>query len=381
MEFVPDKPQGKRQFVPDPGAPQPAPEKPFSVWDEIKKNPMLILPQGLQARGMEEASKLIERGAYKAGGAVTDLAAKVLPAERTNPLQSLIPTAPEVGYMANVGIQAAPVVAGAYLGSTSGSEKAEQLARRLVRSAIKPPSSIAPAKAEQAISTIIEKNIPTTNESMQALGTKSKGLDAAVDKLVTGTQANVPRSYTERHLISEINKARQADVTEPEVEKMISALDKYRASRPANMPVQLAHEAKKANYAVTGNRPYMQGADAETAMSDKIRMALARGQREATVSAVPETAPLLKEQADLINVMKVAGPRLLMEGNRNPVSFGSFSPSTARLAAWLIDRDAQSKGAAARLLHKMVQGKVPTAAGGVSGAALANQLGLGKREE
>lgn len=364
MPFVPDKPKQYTgaNFYPDHG--EVPKEQKLSPWQEIQRNPMLLTPSGMAARGMEEVSNAIEHGAYDAGGRVTDLTGS-----------------PVAGYATNVGIQSIPALAGAWGGSTQVAPRAVEMARRLVRSAIKPPSSMNSAKVEQAISSIIEKDIPTTNSSMEALGTKSKAIDDKVEAMIAKSEARVPRGETERHLINEIRATGEADVVDPEMAKMGTALERYRELRPENMPVQMVHAAKKANYAATGNRPYMQNPDANTAMADKIRMSLARGQREATVNAAPETAPLLKEQSDMLNVMKVAGPRLLMEGNKNPIGMGSITPSTARLLMWMIDRDAQARGAAGRLLNKAAQAKIPTAAGGISGAALADQLGLGKPEQ
>src|SRR5262249_25535640 len=70
--------------------------------------------EGPQPYGLPKIEGGWELGnlANKAGGAVTDLAAKVLPAERTNPLQYAIPTAPEAGALANMGVNAIPNIVG-----------------------------------------------------------------------------------------------------------------------------------------------------------------------------------------------------------------------------------------------------------------------------
>lgn len=357
-------------------APQQQERQPFSLKQEIMNNPLLLTPWGMAARGSEEISKAIEHGAYKAGGAVTDYA------------QSRgWKNAPEAGFAANVGIQAIPTVLGAAAGSRILAPKMEEAARGLVRSAIKPSGMMNESgKVEPAISTILEKSLPTSEGGLAGIKKTTKGIDSKVEQMIASDPSywyggGVNTESTAKHLANEIKALENVSMSGKKRESLQKMLSEYISENPSVMPVQRAHELKRGNYAEVGNRPFMASADASTAMEDQARMAVARGQREATVAAVPETAPLLKEQSELLNVLKIAGPQLMREGNRNPLSFGAFSVSNpGALALWLADRSAAAKGQLAHALHSGSKTAVPTTAGAVSAAALADQLRLGKPE-
>lgn len=329
------------------GGPNPA------AMDAFVKYMQLTNPFALAGKGAEVLGQQLDKAAYNIGGAATDAAAKFLPATRTNPVQYMIPTAPEVGMVANIATQAAPTVLGGEAGKLA-SPAVQSFARRLVQSAIKPNRDLlGPGRpAERAITTILEKDIPTSEAGMAATSAKSKAIDERVGELIGGSNERVNTQDTARGLIEEIKALNNVSMSGDKRNKLTAKLEEYLAENPENMSVQRAHELKRGNYAEVGNRPFMATQDAATALEDQARMAVAKGQREATIRAVPATEPLLKEQSDLRNVLTVAGPKLMMEANRNPVSFGVFSPSWERLLGWMIDRDAATKGLIARNLYK-----------------------------
>ena len=104
---------------------------------------------------------------------------------------------------------------------------------------------------------------------------------------------------------------------------------------------------------------------------DKGIKSLAGGLRKEVGIAEPTVLPSMKEQSELINVLKVAGPQVSREGNKNIVGLGWLSPSMARTMGFMLDRYPWFKSYAAQQLHV-----VPEALPGlVSGAATAAAQG------
>lgn len=309
-------------------------------------------PFVLAGKGMELAGHAIDRAGYNVGGAVTDAAANVLPAERTNPLQYMIPTAPEVGFAANVGLQTLPAILGGEAGKLA-SPSFQSAARRLVQSAIKPnKQALETGKAQQAIETILERNIPTSEAGMSGVQGTVKNLDAQVKNIIGNSQERVGTAAAARPLIEAIRETNNIPMSADRRNALVAKLEEFMAENPENMSVQRAQQLKQGAYKDVGNRPYMATQDQAVALSDEAKMLAAKGLKNEIAAVEPGVVPLNAEQSKLLNVLKVAGPKLLMEGNKNPLSFGTFAPSWERLLGWLLDRDAAAKGLLGRTLYK-----------------------------
>src|SRR3990167_2378312 len=112
-----------------PAAPRQAPgSQPLPSWSDRMQSSGLNLarglltggPTGLITAGGKEALQglgdITNRGAYKAGGAVTDVLSPHVPPE----------VAGGAGYLANVGVQAIPTALGAAMGRASESTRSEE---------------------------------------------------------------------------------------------------------------------------------------------------------------------------------------------------------------------------------------------------------------
>lgn len=113
------------------------------------------------------------------------------------------------------------------------------------------------------------------------------------------------------------------------------------------IPVKMAQELKKGTYK-TLSKSYgeMKGAEIEA------QKALARGLKDEIAQAVPGVNQLNKRESDLLNALKVAENRVMMDANKNPVGLGPLAPNKAMLLAFLADRSAALKSFGARGLYQ-----------------------------
>jgi len=89
--------------------------------------------------------------------------------------------------------------------------------------------------------------------------------------------------------------------------------------------------------------------------------------KEEIAAAEPSVVPLNARQSDLINAIKIAQNRVLMDSNKNPLGLGALNPFT--LPIWMWDRSPVAKSLTARALYSGSEQIPATAARlGIAGA-------------
>lgn len=389
MPFVPDT-QSTGNFVPDAGA-QPPAVPPFSIADTFKQNPQLLTPWGMAARGQEEINKLIEHGAYKAGGAATDITGTLERARNASREQSLtrlgktvtpaMPSiAPAAGYATNVGIQSMPVVAGAYLGSTEGSQKAESLANRLMQSALKPSAKdMDTGRGAAAIQTALDRGYNVSSGAAEGLKGEVSGLETKIQNALKASGKTVDKGEIAGGLQDVISRVERTSMNPQD---RVAAVEKVYSEVMANqklpnaIPVAQANEIKQGIYQMLRDKYGELGSDAVEAQKT-----LARHIKESVGAAEPGVAADLKKQSSLANLLNIMRRRTAVEGNTNIGGLAPLASNPPAAMAFLADKYGLSKSMLANLLHSGAQVGVPSAAGGLTGAALASQLRLNAPEQ
>ncbi len=383
MPFVPDQPQtATGSFQPDPGAAPPQ-APPFSLKETFLKDPtMFLTPWGFPARGLQEVNKHIEHGAYNAGGAITDLASKAgLPSDYGNPLSNaLFPTAQGAGQVTNLGIQSLPVIAGSYLGSTQGTAKAESLARTLMQRALKPSvKEMATGRGPAAITTALEKGYNVSTGEVERLGKEVSGLETTIQNTLNASGKTVDKGEIAGRLKDVVSRIEESSMNPQD---RVAAVEKVYAEvmqnkkLPDAIPVAQANKIKQGIYQMLRDKYGELGSDAVEAQK-----AMARGIKETVGAAEPGVAANLKTQSEKANLLNIMRRRAAVEGNQTIAGLAPAAHNPAAAIGFLADKYGIAKSMAARLLYSGAQVGVPTAAGGVGGAALANQLRLGSPEQ
>ena len=313
----------------------------------------------------EKSQKTYSETAYKAGGAVTDIGAKAgLPPE----------AAAGVGFAANVGIQALPVVAGSV--SRQAAPVLEKGGRWFMQSAVKPTLTMRKSgEAKAAIETMLQKGISPTSKGLESARAAVDDLEAAIQTTLENSKGIVNKAEVSKSIKTAVEGVKH-NLARVENEKDIqSALDSF-LNHPAikpysgEFPVALANRMKQAFYKEVGERAYIPGAQASA--YDKGQKSLAAGLRQEVLKAEPKVKPNLEEQQQMLKVVDMLNQRVGAAQSQNIYGLGgAMSPSITRLLIFWADRYPWFKGWMARAMYS---GASPITAGvGVGAGVVAGE--------
>ena len=371
MPFVADNSAGK--FVPDKAPAAAAPqEDSFGLGDVLTmakdvamKGGPLALPGLMAGPGMTTVNKAIEKGAYKAGGAVTDLAAGHMSPEM----------AALLGYGTNVGVQAIPVIAGGMLGGKAAPVM-ERGAEELMQSALKPSATaLRTGKGARAVKTLLKKGVNVTPGGVQKLQAEIDKLNEAITQAVARSPESVDKVQVANRLRDALQKFKMQVNPQADVKTINRAWDEF-INHPLltgkeRIPVQLAQQLKQGTYKVLGGEAYGARGQAST----EAQKALARGLKEEIAKVVPNIDKLNKDESELLNALELTANRVLMDANKNPMGLGWLAMHPGTWLGFAADRSPLVKSLLARLISS---GKtiVPQTAGQVVGAGAGAALGI-----
>ena len=328
-------------------------------------------------RGVEKAGELVSETAYKAGGGVTDIAAK----------RGLSPeVAAGLGYATNVGIQALPVAAGSI--TRQAAPAMQKAGKWFMQSAVKPGTTMRRSgEGAKAIETMLQKGISPTASGLEAakgavddfevaIQTALENSGATVSKLDAAKKATKNAFDAVKHNLNrvkdekDINEAITNFLNHPEIKQYS---DKF--------PVAVANRMKQAFYKELGQRAYVPGT--QPTAYDKGQKSLAATLREEVLTAEAGQRPNLKEQAEMMRVVDLLKERVGASQSQNIYGLGgAMSPSITRLMIFWADRYPWFKGWMARALYT---GASPVTAGvGVGAGVIAGEEieeAIGKRNK
>jgi hypothetical protein len=302
---------------------------------------------------------------YAAGGKVTDIA-------------SGMGASPEVaagaGYLTNVGLQAATLPFGGP--AKSAKPVMEAGARALMQSAAKPTlEQLRTGKAARAIDTMLKDGYNPTKGGVEKMKAAIASLNDEISTTIGNSTATVDKGKVAAYLDDALKKF-EMQVTPGSDTKAIEAAWTEFLNHPMlvgkdQIPVQLAQQMKQGTYKALGDKSYgeLKGASTEA------QKTLARGLKEEIGKAHPEVAAMNLKESELINALKVAERRALVDANKNPVGLGPLAGHPGWMAAFLADRSALVKAMAARGLYAGSE-QIPLTAARAAIAAGASQAGM-----
>lgn len=312
---------------------------------------------GMSGEVLNTANNMLSAGAYKAGGAVTDFAASSgAPA----------PLAAGLGTAANVGLQAIPALVGAPAGKLL-TPAIKGLGERFMQSAVKPGiAARTSGDWAKARAIMFDKDINATQGAMEAMKAKVTDLEVAIQSILENSPGVVNKAKVAKAAetamgdvklnlnvvdnLADIDKAVQKFINHP-------ALQQY----GNDIPVAVANRMKQAFYKELKSRAYVPGQ--ALSAEDKAQKSMAAGLRSEVGAAEPAVVPNLNEQSDLLKVLKVVGPQIGREGNKNIIGLGILSPTMERTFLWMLDRYPWFKSTVARGLYSNAE-SIPQAAVG-----------------
>ena len=304
---------------------------------------------------------VMDRGAYKTGGMVTDTLAPHVPPE----------VAGGAGYLANVGVQAIPTTLGAGAGKGILETPTKWLGKRGMHSALMPSKAdVLSGKADEAVQYLLDKHHLITRGS----ATKIAKLKSALGKKIQTTLDDLPGSISKDDALDEVTKLLDKELKQAtpaaDINNITKAWDEFDLTHPDKIPLGRANEIKKGTYRSIGDKPY--GSGEVSSGSVKGQQAIASGlrkgiEKEAARHGAPNIANDNAELGRMIDVLKQINPRVGMEANKDIVGIAALATNPAAATAMQLDRWAAIKSLIAQGAYHG-GGPAGTALGGTAGA-------------
>lgn len=297
--------------------------------------------------GVSEITSAADRGAYEAGGNITDLAARIgLPPE----------VAAGAGFAGNVALQALPTLIGGEI-AKAGTVPLKSFSKDWMSRALKPTlEQKKSGDAAVAIDTLLKKGINPTEGGVTKLKQMIGSLEDDISSLVQKSGAEVNRSdivpavkVTFDKFKNQVNRGADMNTLKSSWGEFLKTY--FPGGRPT-IPVQEAHRLKQGTYKMLGERPYLKELNPA---ATEAQMAIASGLREGVGKAVPDALPLLAEQQKLIQTLNVAERRALMDLNKNPGGLALLAHNPASFAAFMADKSTLFKSIVARMANAVAE--------------------------
>lgn len=311
-------------------------------------------PAFIPAKAMQIGGEMLEKGAYEAGGMVTDAT-----------------KSPELGAAANFLTQAAPALIGG--GTGRAVEPAMRgTARFLMQSALKPSAKdMATGRAAKAVDTMLSEGANVSEAGVAKLQGQVDVLRKQIDEALAMANEygpTVDRGAVAARIQDAVKKFEKQVNPTADLKAIEAAGTEFIGSQPAQIGARQAQELKQGTYNVLRGKYGEQGSAAVEAQK-----ALARGLKEEIERVAPEVRTLNARESELINALVIADRRAMMEGNKNPAGLGFLANNPAAAGAFLGDRSAAFKSAVARLIN--ARARDPQAVGAATGAYIGAATG------
>lgn len=312
-----------------------APKK-RSMVGQVAKTIFRMTPLGA---GLE-AGEMLDKAAYQAGGAVTDMASKVLPPEG----------AAAAGYAANLATQTVPMLAGGGIGAKAA-PILERGAERVMQSALKPTlEALKTGKAAKAISTMLEEGYNATSGGVAKLKSAIAELNTQITEAIKNSPAAIDKAKVASGLQGTLKRFEQTVNPQADIKIIEKAWEDFvnhpLLSGSDSIPVQVAQAIKQGTYRELAKKYGTMGsAEVES------QKTLARGLKEGIAEAVPEIAGLNAQESKLINALSVAERRALIDANRNIGGLGWLAHNPTAFAMYMADKSALFKSLLARMMY------------------------------
>lgn len=312
-------------------------------------------PLGLAAAGVGGAVENIDKAADVAGGATTDVLAKVVPAE--------------VAAGAGTAVKMLPAAVGGLVGGGSFAPAMKAGAEKLMHSALKPSSKdILSGDAAKAIDTLLKEDVNISVAGATKLRGMINKISAEVAQKIASAQVRTPTSagwllspsqpatIDKAHVASELygtlQKFRNQVNPGADSKAILSSWEEFKNMVANKIPVQEAQALKQGTYKVLADK-YARAGAVENEAATQAQMSMARGLRKGIEGAVPGIGGLNAREAALINALEMAERRAGIGGNKDIGGIALLANNPAAAAAMMADRSAAFKSWLANKIYSL----------------------------
>lgn len=281
-----------------------------------------------------------------------------------------------------LGMKYSPPVSGAV------QRGAQSIARRLMRSALKPVVEAQKSgAADTAVQTMLDYGINVTPGGVAKLESMLEAAESEIADTLSKSTARVDLGDVMRganfpaveHTVTAQGNplADIAKVRAAQSEFLAHPWWSYnKATGAVDMPIQLAHETKR------GTHRFLSGKWGELGEAGtQAQKAIAAGLREQVAKAEPNIALLNAEESRLIPTLNVAERRVLAQMNNNPVGLAALAHDPVAFIGMMADRSSLFKSLMARMVNRVSGFAGKTSGTAAATATLGPLQAISDREE
>jgi hypothetical protein len=267
-----------------------------------------------------------------------------------------------------------PMMMGGQVGAAVGAPVMQGAGKWLMQGALKPSAKhLASGKADQAITTLLKEGVPVSRSGVETLKGKIGNLETEIQSVLDKSTGMVDK-YAVGAALSDLVKKTQTNLSAADdIATIQSTLTKFLnhpiLNNTSRVPVSVANKIKQSIYKSLGDNAF--GLGAKPAIQTAAEKGIASGLRQQTGIAEPQVVPLLAQQAELVNALKVMQPRAMMQGNVNPLGLTWLAQNPAAAAGFAIDRSAPVRS---WLASQIYRNAAPVTGG--AGALAPEMLGI-----
>jgi ribosomal protein S20 len=313
---------------------------------------------GMFGESQKQATEVLDKAAYNAGGAVTDR------------------MGPEAGFVTNVATQAIPTVLGGMAGKATA-PSIRGAGKGLMQSALKPSTAEhLSGRGGRAVQTMLDEGVNVSQGGVNKMRSAVDSLNSEIKGIIANSSATVNKQAVASRL-QDVMKKYEHSIDQDDLKAIENVWTKFlthpNLAGKDEIPIQVAQKMKQAGGAKLGDAAYGQGL--KPAAERDAYKGLVRGFKEEISSAAPGVAPLNARESELINAMKIAQRRVAVDANKNPIGLGALISQPWMLPIWMWDRSPVGKSLAARGLYSGA-GPIGTGAGAGLGALYGADQGM-----
>lgn len=182
------------------------------------------------------------------------------------------------------------------------------MARRLYRSALKPSTTLKPAKIDKILEAGLGEGIPVSEKGLERLGTLVNDLNAKIAQEISSRPGSVNKFSVASRLKGPANKFAEQVNPLDDLDAIAASGNEFLGTQPGQIPATQAQALKVGTYRSLGSKSYgeVKGASIEA------QKALARGLREEISKLFPEVEGLNLREGGLLSLE----PELIKAVNR-----------------------------------------------------------------
>jgi hypothetical protein len=314
---------------------------------------------GMFGESQKQATEVLDKAAYNAGGAVTDYTGS-----------------PEAGFVTNVATQAIPTVLGG-MGGKATAPSIQGTGKWLMQNSLRPSKAdYLSGRGARAAQTMLDEGVNVSQGGVNKMRSAIDSLNSEIKGIIANSSETVNKNAVASRL-QEVMKKYEHSIDQDDLTAIENVWTKFlthpKLAGKEEIPIQVAQKMKQSGGAKL-DAAYNRAKPLSDAEEDAYK-ALVRGLKEEIASKAPAVSPLNARESGLINASKIAANRVAVDANKQQIGLGALISQPWMAPIWMWDRSPLAKSITARGLYSGA-GAIGTGAGAGLGALYGADQGM-----